>query len=263
MTRFEIAYLCAEPFLPALYRQVRTRLIAIARSCPDRPEILDVGGRKSHYTIGVPGRVTISDLPRVSDVQHRLNLGITPSIAGQTIARRSNVGSVVVDDMTRSALGAASADCVVAVEVLEHVAEDARFVAEVCRVLRPGGVFLMTTPNGEFIPNTNPDHKRHYTRQQLHELLAGEFEAVEVDYAVRAGVFAKWGLRSFSARHPLRTVLSAAGNLVNGMLSAQSVVKRRSQGTCHLVAVAWKSVLAGRARPGRSNRESAGTGSRS
>jgi 2-polyprenyl-3-methyl-5-hydroxy-6-metoxy-1,4-benzoquinol methylase len=38
-------------------------------------------------------------------------------------------------------------DLVVAIEVIEHVVDKPRFVAEAWRVLRPGGRFLLTTPN--------------------------------------------------------------------------------------------------------------------
>lgn len=41
----------------------------------------------------------------------------------------------------------ASVDVVVSFETLEHVREHARFVAEVRRVLRPGGLFIVSTPD--------------------------------------------------------------------------------------------------------------------
>lgn len=40
-----------------------------------------------------------------------------------------------------------SFDCVISLEVIEHVADPHRFVAEGLRVLRPGGTFVFTTPN--------------------------------------------------------------------------------------------------------------------
>lgn len=242
MTAFELAYCCAEPFLPPLYGMVRRHLRAIAAAHPGAPDILDVGGRRSHYTIGVPGRVTISELPRESDVQTQLNLGLTPAMAGATQARRSNVRAVVFDDMTRSALPAAAFDCVVAVEVLEHVEEDAAFVREVRRVLRPGGVFLMTTPNGDSEPVPyNADHKRHYTRAALSALLAGAFDDVRVHYAVVGGAFRRAGLRSWSPRHPARTLASMAGNVINTAQSSLDGVRERALGTRHLVATARRS----------------------
>jgi SAM-dependent methyltransferase len=38
-------------------------------------------------------------------------------------------------------------DLAIAIEVIEHVVDKARFLSEVWRVLRPGGRFLLTTPN--------------------------------------------------------------------------------------------------------------------
>jgi SAM-dependent methyltransferase len=40
-----------------------------------------------------------------------------------------------------------SFDCVIALEVIEHVSDEDRFVAEALRVLRPGGKLIFTTPN--------------------------------------------------------------------------------------------------------------------
>lgn len=40
-----------------------------------------------------------------------------------------------------------SFDCVIALEVIEHVPDEVRFVAEGLRVTRPGGTFIWTTPN--------------------------------------------------------------------------------------------------------------------
>jgi SAM-dependent methyltransferase len=172
MKRFELTYLALEPFLPPLIKTVRKRLVIIAKSSPYRLEILDVGGRKSHQTINVPANITITDLPRESSIQKELNLGINDSIIEQTYSRRTNVKSVLFDDMTRSSLPDQSFDCVVATEVLEHVEEDRQFVNEVWRVLKPKGIFLMTTPNGDSVKNNNPDHKRHYTREHLNSLLS-------------------------------------------------------------------------------------------
>jgi len=241
MKSFEAVYLTLEPFFPPLWRRVRSELVQFGRSHEGPASILDVGGRKSHYTVGVPGRITVTDICRRSGVQRDLNLGLNGAIARQMRQRRSNLRWVVFDDMTRSSFRSSTFDCVVAVEVLEHVERDADFVREVQRVLKPGGIFLMTTPNGDFVRNTNPDHKRHYRREELEALLRRSFEDVELEYAIAGGRFRRWALKSWSLKRPLRTFKSMMGNLVNSWQSGRANVKTRSHGTHHIIARARKA----------------------
>jgi SAM-dependent methyltransferase len=240
LTAFERFYLGIEPFYLPLHRRVRRHLLKISRACAERIDILDVGGRKSHYTIGVPASITVTDLPRETELQKKLNLGISPEIIGANQKRRSNIRKMLYDDMTRSNLPDESFDCVVSVEVLEHVERDDLFVENVRRVLRPGGVFLMTTPNGDAVKNTNPDHKRHYTRGQLLSLLSSRFEEVDVHYAVKGGLFRRKGLRSWSLKHPLRTLLSMMSNAINSLQSSPDRMKYAEKSTHHLIAIARK-----------------------
>jgi SAM-dependent methyltransferase len=235
MTTFESVYLALEPFFPPLYPRVRTELKDFAKTRV-RPEILDVGGRKSNYTIGVGGVVTITDLPRETMVQKTLNLGLTPGMRNEVLGRRSNIKAVLFDDMTRSSLPTCSVDCVVAVEVIEHVEEDDQFVKEVVRVLKPDGMVLITTPNGEFVPNKNPDHKRHYTRQSLLDLLSRHFPIVEVEYAMKAGPVFNLGLRPWSWRAPLRTATTMMSAYISSIQSCRSAVRFQANCTHQLIA---------------------------
>jgi SAM-dependent methyltransferase len=219
---------------------VRRQLLALAQANGQSPAILDVGGRKSHYTVGLPGRITITDLPRETDLQKSLNLGINGSMMQQLERRRSNVDRILYDDMTHSQLPKESYDFVVAVEVLEHVEDDGRFVRHVHRVLKPGGMFVMTTPNGDSVPNHNPDHRRHYTREQLLQLLNSVFASTSVIYAVRGGMWRKLGLKSWSPRRPLQTLLSMTGNIINSWQSSRRQVSTMVHGTRHLFALAKK-----------------------
>lgn len=237
---FELSYRLVRIFLPPLYGKVRSRLLKIAKSYEHRPDFLDVGGRKSHYTIGVPANITVTDLPRETDLQKQLNLGINDEVIDKTLSRRSNLQQMVFDDMTKSSLPDSTFDCVVAVEVLEHVERDDLFVKEVYRVLKPGGVFVMTTPNGDFVKNTNPDHVRHYTRELLLTVLSSCFKTVEVEYAIQGGVFHALGLHAWSLRRPRRTLLSMAGNVVNAIQSARPALRNTAHGSEHLFAVGKK-----------------------
>jgi SAM-dependent methyltransferase len=237
MTSFEALYLCLEPFLPPLQSRVRRELAKVAKRSAVTA-VLDVGGRKSPYTIGVSGRVTISDLPRTSNVQKQLNLGVTDAMIETTRARRSNVEAIVIDDMTCSRFPDRAFDCVVAVEVIEHVEADGAFVDQVNRVLKDDGTFLLTTPNGDWVENTNPDHKRHYTRDELKALLLEHFANVQVEYAIKDGTFRVLGLRSWSIRHPLRTAVTMVSNLANSLQSARRALRDQPHGTRHLIATA-------------------------
>src|SRR5437016_6831224 len=51
-------------------------------------------------------------------------------------------------------------DGVVSLETLEHLANPEMFIREVVRVMRPLGVFALSTPNGLFFNGSNPYHLR-------------------------------------------------------------------------------------------------------
>ncbi len=71
-----------------------------------------------------------------------------------------------------------SFDCVVSFQVIEHIKRDREFVREVWRVLKPGGCFIVTTPNRPMSLTRNPWHVREYRIEELRELL-GDFRSVE------------------------------------------------------------------------------------
>ncbi|MFI3323615.1 MAG: class I SAM-dependent methyltransferase [Rikenellaceae bacterium] len=72
-----------------------------------------------------------------------------------------------------------SFDCVISFQVIEHIKDDKRFVEEVRRVLRPGGRFIVSTPNIKMSLTRNPWHVREYTPEELRSLLVAQFQSVE------------------------------------------------------------------------------------
>ncbi|MET0620623.1 MAG: methyltransferase domain-containing protein [Thermoanaerobaculia bacterium] len=244
MTGYELVRLSAWPILPVLHWRVRRDLRALMKGAQRYPvDVLDVGGRKSPYTIGLPAKVTILDLPREHEVQKQLDLGISDGVLRFIHRRRSNVVRVVLEDMTRCSLESAAYAGVVSVEVIEHVENDEAFVAQVARILKPGGWFYLTTPNGDYVknepPNYNPDHRRHYTRAGLQALLARHFADVRVVYGVKTGKNRARGLSSFNPRRPIRTARAFIGNVLS---HAESVaLDEQSRRTAHLFATAWKA----------------------
>lgn len=105
MTFFEWFYLLAEPGLPALPNKVRRELKRLVRQIDASPvRVLDVGARKSPYTIGLPAEITLLDVPRAGEVMERLHLGFTQEALQSLKRRRSNIADIVVQDMIEVAL---------------------------------------------------------------------------------------------------------------------------------------------------------------
>lgn len=88
--------------------------------------------------------------------------------------------SFLVADATALPLGRGSCDAVVSFETLEHVPDQHAFLTEVARVVRPGGVFICSTPNRPITTNSDardavstPFHSREFTAAELIDLLRG------------------------------------------------------------------------------------------
>lgn len=72
-----------------------------------------------------------------------------------------------------------SMDCVISFQVIEHIKNDSAFVAEVARVLKPGGRFIVSTPNRPMSLTRNPWHVREYTAEEFSALLSPHFDSIE------------------------------------------------------------------------------------
>ena len=108
--------------------------------------------------------------------------------------RQGNLASLPLPD--------GAVDVVVNFQVIEHLWDQAQFVAECLRVLRPGGLLLISTPNRiTFSPGRdtpiNPFHTREVNAAELTELLCGAGFSVES----MLGVFHGPRLVELDARH--------------------------------------------------------------
>ncbi len=69
-----------------------------------------------------------------------------------------------------SALTSDAFDVVVTFQVIEHIKNDYLFLQEINRVLKPGGIALITTPNRKMSLSRNPWHIREYLPDELKAL---------------------------------------------------------------------------------------------
>ncbi|WP_299123525.1 methyltransferase domain-containing protein [uncultured Winogradskyella sp.] len=218
------------------------RLLKSSKQVSNKTSILDVGGRKSPYTINLPAEITLLDVPQEEGTREELNLGFTEEILANIKKERSNIKDIVIQDMTKSTLLDGSYNAVVCVEVIEHVVEDDVFVKNISKVISKDGWAYFTTPNGDYIknegPNKNPDHVRHYTRLELKTLLEKYFDRVDVHYAVKTGKYRVKGLKSYKLGNPLGIITTMFSNIVNRFQSKG--VANLSQETAHLIAIGYK-----------------------
>jgi SAM-dependent methyltransferase len=117
---------------------------------------------------------------------------------------------MIAGDATALPVADGCADAVLLLDVIEHITEPERVLAEAHRVLRPGGVVVVTVPHRgptrgldalnvyaalrrrypswpelEGVLATDEDEHRHFTAEELRELLAPWFT---VDRVARTGV---------------------------------------------------------------------------
>jgi SAM-dependent methyltransferase len=161
----------------------------LAPRCAGR-EVLEAGcgeGYGADLIAGVARRVVAVDYDEyaVAHVRRRY-----PRVE----AMQANLAALPLPD--------ASVDVVVNFQVIEHLWDQAQFVSECARVLRPSGLLMVSTPNritfssGRDTP-INPFHTRELNADELTQLLVDAgFSEVSI-----SGLFHGPRLREMDARH--------------------------------------------------------------
>jgi ubiquinone/menaquinone biosynthesis C-methylase UbiE len=124
-------------------------------------------------------------------------------------------------EATRLCLAEASIDVVVSFETIEHVKDQQTFLMECERVLRPGGIFVCSTPNRTLARwgEDNPFHFQELTVAQFRHLVAAVFNDVQL-YAQNSSVYPLYVGKTVVSRvlnklkltDPIRRVVASKGS---------------------------------------------------
>jgi SAM-dependent methyltransferase len=167
--------------------------------------------------------------------------------------RRKNIEFAIADLGTSLNLSSESCDAVVCLETLEHVANQDVMLKEFQRVLRRGGVIILSTPDREVISDQaheeNEFHIAERSKSELVALLSEHFEIEELHGQIlyrpsfwnhwlkAAGRLDRMGLRRFLLKFwPIQEVLSRWQS--EGTVDIQPTVLTGAGWHFYLVAVA-------------------------
>lgn len=137
-----------------------------------------------------------------------------------------------------------SVDYVISFQVIEHIKNDIDFVREAYRVLRPGGCFIVSTPNRLMSLTRNPWHVREYTPEEFRALVSNYFNTIDqkgvsgnakvMEYyqANKRSVarFARWDVLDLQHRLP-RWMLQIPYDILN-RINRKRLLKANTELTC-------------------------------
>jgi GT2 family glycosyltransferase/glycosyltransferase involved in cell wall biosynthesis/SAM-dependent methyltransferase len=118
-------------------------------------------------------------------------------------------------------------DVAVSFETLEHISDHRRFMAEIRRVLRPGGLFIVSTPDRTVYSahgvDPNPYHVLELTEPELRALMRAHFDNVRIlaQRAILGSVLAAPGAQAWRSYERRGAEVIEA---TNGLARAQYLV---------------------------------------
>jgi ubiquinone/menaquinone biosynthesis C-methylase UbiE len=118
-----------------------------------------------------------------------------------THARRKYNLNVCIADAQYIPLSDQSVDVVVSFETIEHVSAPTAFVCECARILAPGGMLIISTPNRPVYNSggaRNPFHVLEFDEREFTDLLRSQFRTVKL-YTQFPQSAAWWSYRSLAA----------------------------------------------------------------
>jgi SAM-dependent methyltransferase len=116
------------------------------------------------------GTGTGSNLRLLRDLGFRAVVGVDPSAEAARYCNMKGLGPVEQGDIRSIRFADASFDLVLATDVIEHVEDDRQALAQLHRLLRPGGAVLLTVPAFPSLWGLQDDVSHHFRRYRLAQL---------------------------------------------------------------------------------------------
>lgn len=149
------------------------RFSRIKRNIPPQSRILDLGcGFRGDFLAAISNHI-------------KSGLGIDMSVSSEAAADNIKLKTGIVDKILD--VKSDSVDVVTSMALIEHLDDPKTFLAESHRVLKRGGILLLTTPSMKSKPILEllafrlkvisaveiADHKRYYSKETLEKALVG------------------------------------------------------------------------------------------
>lgn len=111
-------------------------------------------------------------------------IGIDNSEKAINYAKSKGYDHLHIGDATKTGFPANTFDMIVCSDVLEHI-PDKKAIAEIYRILKPNGVFILTVPAHRYLwgpTDIISKHRTRYEKKEIISLMKGKFTIMKLSY---------------------------------------------------------------------------------
>ncbi len=121
------------------------------------PKVLDAGCGPGKFISRIENKYSV--------------IGADFSLEALKYSKNENKSPIFVGDLEKLGIRDNSFDCIVSLEVLEHLHRDEKTLREYARVLKPGGIGIITVPAFQFLWGSHDEWFGHVRRYEKKDLL--------------------------------------------------------------------------------------------
>lgn len=145
--------------------------------------LLQRGNQKRIIDLGCGTGLLLAELNKLV-----FPIGVDFSMMALSFCLRRGIRNLVCADVSCLPFPDSCFDLVFALDLLEHIEDDANLMREMWRICRPGGVVLLTVPAHQFLWSEHDEalhHYRRYSAKQLRKLIIDSgFTALKFSFCI-------------------------------------------------------------------------------